>query len=273
MENMLFDSASAPDLMALPEADFGFSDDLDDLPNFTGDVLAGNSFNPFASIENFETFLSKRQFEPEKPYGIFDRDIAVCRFRGSKNGEAILAEIERKNEEQGMGNFKIPNTKITLINYSVCPKCKTVFSFKDLSDYYLHPKPDPTFKSPQEQYRRDTRVCCSACGEYFLPALIISDGTPKNEVQFLCRIQTADAIESFFMRQNILALTKDRKNKLVKEKRWAIRNDVSLSKLEPKPSLIANLLQYTPVDLMLNLIDDSNYAKGDTLFGTWRACR
>jgi ribosomal protein L32 len=187
----------------------------------------------------------------------------------TRNGEKLLADIAQKNREEGMGNYQIPHTNITLINYSVCPTCGAVFSFKDLRTYYSNPKAIPLFKKRQDQQRQDTRVCCSECGTYFLPALIISDGTPKNEVQFLCRMQTMEAIESFYMKQRKSVLSKSTNNILKNDKRRAIRNDVLLEDLSAKPTLIANLLQYTPAPLALNLMDGSNVKKGDVLYGSW----
>jgi len=90
----------------------------------------------FESIEAFENYLTKREFHREKPYGIFDKDVSICRFFGSKNNDNILADIRKKNEEQGSGNIKIPNSDIMLINYSFCPKCKTIYSFKEIMNYY-----------------------------------------------------------------------------------------------------------------------------------------
>jgi len=58
----------------------------------------------------------------------------MCRFFKTKNNENILTDIERINKDQGMGNYKIPNTNIKLINYSICPKCGHVFPFKELID-------------------------------------------------------------------------------------------------------------------------------------------
>jgi ssDNA-binding Zn-finger/Zn-ribbon topoisomerase 1 len=193
----------------------------------------------------------------------------MCRFFESKDNENILADIERKNTEQNMGNITIPNTKIKLINYSICPKCKTVFSFMELMDYYKNPKPDPEYKNKGHQIREDTRVCCPECGEYFLPALVISDGTPKNEVQFLCRMQTVDAIEKFFTArgQRVLSLNKDnihRENNYV-----TLRNDVEIKQMETKPTLISNMIQYTQINLIPNLLDGSNREKEDILFGKW----
>jgi len=221
------------------------------------------------SIEDFESFLTKRKFEPEKIYGMFDKDITMCKFFESRDGETILADIERKNAEQNMGNIAIPNTSIRLINYSVCPKCKTVFSFKDLTDYYKNPKPDSSFRNKAHQIREDTRACCSECGEYFLPALVITDGTPKNEVQLLCRVQTVNAIEGFFLKDDQHVLTKNKANITENGKFYNIRNDVELKKLESKPTLISNMLQYTPVNLLPNFLDGTNIEKGDILFGKW----
>jgi ssDNA-binding Zn-finger/Zn-ribbon topoisomerase 1 len=226
----------------------------------------------FKNIEEFNTFLTERH-QREEPYGIFTADITMCRFFESKNSENILADIERKNKEQGMGNYQIPKTNIKLINYSICPKCEHVFSFKDLTDYYSNPQPDKIFKNRAEQYREDTRVLCKECNTYFLPALVIVDRTPKNEVQFLCRVQTVNAIEKFYQGHvhGKRVLSARKKNILRKEDTMvkAIRNDVLLRELTPKPTLISNLLQYTPAHLALNLIDGSNVEKSDVLFGTW----
>jgi hypothetical protein len=240
-------------------------------------INAGNTepdvFVPFTSkketIEDFEAYLTERKFEPEKMYGIFGNNITMCRFFDSKDGETVLADIERKNAEQNMGNIAIPNTNIKLINYSVCPQCKTVFSFSELMDYYKNPKQDPVFRNRGHQIREDTRVCCSECGEYFLPALVIADGTPKNEVQFLCRMQTINAIENFFEKKDQKVLSKNKNNISREDSFITIRNDVALKQLEPKPTLISNLLQYTPANLLPNLLDGSNIEKGDILFGKW----
>jgi hypothetical protein len=231
-----------------------------------------NTDSAFKDIEEFTTFLTKRG-KVEEYYGPF-HDITMCRFFESENNGNLLADIEQKNKEQGMGNFQIPNTNIKLINYSICPKCGHVFSFKELTDYYANPKTDTTFKNRAEQYREDTRVFCHECSTCFLPALVIVDGTPKNEVQFLCRTQTVNAIEEFYRNKGKDVLSKKKENVMIREAEGktlrAIRNDVSLKQLSAKPALVSNLLQYTPANLALNLIDGSNYQKGDVLFGAWQ---
>ena len=247
----------------VPEDDF-----LDDFEEFF--VLDDNP-KKLLGIEDFEAFLTKRKFEPEQVYGTHSSQKAVtmCRFSNSKDGETILADIERKNTEQGMGNIAIPNTNIKLINYSICPKCKTVFLFKDLMDYYRNPKPDQEYRNKGHQIREDTRVCCSECGEYFIPALVIADGTPKNEVQFLCRMQTVNAIETYFLDKGQQVLSQNKGNVFKNGKIITIRNDVELKQLESKPTLISNMLQYTQMNLLPNLLDGTNVEKGDMLFGKW----
>ena len=255
--------------------------------------------NGFYNIEEFEKYLLERR-EPEKKYGIFEADITMCRFFESKDGDKVLEEIRLKNEAENMGNIGIPNTNIQLINYSICPQCGHVFSFKDISDYYLNPKPNPSlFKNRKQQYREDTRICCHECETYFLPSIVIVDGTPKNEVQFLCRIQTMEAIEVYYQKKGITVLSRKKENivkiedvnltktaqdanssfikrlfnknatdkKISKKAIIGIKNDVLIKEMEEKPTLISNLIQYTPSNIVLNLIEGSNAKKGDLLFG------
>jgi len=224
----------------------------------------------FESIEAFEKYLIEREFHPEKPYGNIDTNVRICKYFASEHGDNILADIKKKNEEQGFGNVKIPNTDIMLINYSFCPKCKTMYSFKEVIDYFEKPKPDPMYKNPAHQYRNDTRVYCHNCDTYFLPSLVISDGTPKNEVQFLCRVQTINAVEYFMLSKNINVLTREKSNIVYKGKSRAIKNDVSIMDLEEKPTLITNIIQYTPFHLIMNFIDGTNVKKGDLLFDEWK---
>ncbi len=226
--------------------------------------------NPIKTIEDFEEYLTKREYTTEEPYGIFDEDVSICRFFNSDKNENILEDIKRKNEEQGYGNIKIPNTNITLINYSFCQNCKTIYSFKEITDYYKNPKNDQRFKDRASQFRKDTRVYCHNCNTYFLPSLIISDGTPKNEVQFLCRVQTIDAVEAYFYHKKIKVLTRKQKNIVKRGNLKAIRNDVYIKDLEEKPTLITNIVQYTPFNCIANLIDGTNVEKGDLLFDEWK---
>jgi hypothetical protein len=233
-------------------------------------ISAGDSVNSFENVEVFENYLTKRKFIPEKPYGIFDKDIAICRFFNSDKNENLLEDIRKRNEEQGYGNIKIPNSSIMLINYSFCPNCKKIFSFEEITNYYINPKPDQRYKNRAYQYREDTRVHCDNCNTYFIPSLIISDGTPKNEVQFLCRVQTIDAVEKYFSQKNIGVLSKNRENIIQKDGLKAIKNDVFIKDLDEKPTLITNIIQYTPFNIIMNLIDGTNVEKGDLLFNEWK---
>jgi hypothetical protein len=226
--------------------------------------------NGFESIEAFEKYLIKSEFYSEKPYGIFDKDVLICRFFDSENNDNFLADIKKKNEEQGLGNIKIPNTDIMLINYSFCPKCKTIYSYKEIMDYYRKPKPDTRYINIPHQLRNDTRVFCHNCDTFFIPSLIISDGTPKKEVQFLCRLQTINAVEKYMLANSIKVLTKQESNIVYKDGLRAIKNDVLIMDLEEKPTLITNIIQYTPFNLIQNFIDGTNVEKGDLLFNEWK---
>jgi RNase P subunit RPR2 len=99
-----------------------------------------------------------------------------------------------------------------LVNYSTCPTCNTSYGYKEITDFYKNPKPDIMYKSRTRQFRNDTRVFCHNCNTYFLPSLVISDRTPKNEVQFLCRVQTINAIEKYMLLKNTKVLTKEENN-------------------------------------------------------------
>ena len=48
-----------------------------------------------------------------------------------------------------------------------------------------------------------------------------------------------------------------------------VKNDVALGDMAEKPTLIANMIQYAPANLALNLMDGSNAEKGDILYD-WR---
>lgn len=238
-------------------------------------LLAGISIDPtpkFTDIKSLESFLlDRRTPDIKSPYGIFESDVTMCRFFETGNNESILEDIRQKNIADGMGNIVIPHTNITLINFSYCLKCKTVYSFQDLDRYYKNPTPDRMFKNKGHQFRNDTRVHCHVCGEYFLPAIIISDGTPRKEQQFLCRAQTANAIEEFmFIEKGKLVLTRKASNIIINTNgnvAKAILNDVLLSELGARPTLISNLIQYTPANMAMNLVSGMNVRNKDFLFG------
>jgi hypothetical protein len=260
----------------------------------------------FAAFEEFVAYLTNRSMH-EKPYGFAAEDTLVSSFFNSQNGESMLKEIIKKNNAEKHESFCVPNTKIRLINYSVCPQCERIYSFKALSNYYLHMKPDAAFKKGIEiQLRQDTRMFCNACQTYFLPSLLVVDevagAQPKNEVQFLSKMQTLNAIEDHYEALGTAVLSRDERN-LIKsdgvstrplrnsneDERNAfvmeifhsnntapkkvlkgIRNDIFLKDLISKPSLIINLLQYsTKPAVVLNLISGDNIEENDVLFGIW----
>lgn len=230
-------------------------------------LLHGIEVDPVTKLafDDFEEYLCGRNSAPEEPYGIFTKDVAVIKFYDDKHAENILHDIRQKNKKNGMGNITIPNTNIELINYSYCPKCNEIYSYEDLLGYYARPAVQRNI-SIATQYRKDTRVHCRTCGKFFLPALIICDGTPKQEVQFLCRVQVIDSIEEYFLETKIHVLTKKKTNVVNFGFKKAIKNDVMISALAKKPTLISNFIQYMPPDLMLSFIKGKNVEQDDLLF-------
>jgi hypothetical protein len=221
----------------------------------------------FFDKEEFENYLTSRTITDEKIYGRFENDVTILSFFNDPNNETVLTEILRLNRKEEMGIINIPGTDLELVNYSYCKHCNTVHSYKDLINYYSNPLPNPLFKNRLEQFRKDTTISCKNCKKKFIPSLIIVHDTPKNETQFLCRIQTVEEIESYMLSKNKQVLSKNPSNRIVKDNWSAIKNDLNIQELKEKPSLIANFIQYTPANLCLNFIEGRNLTTEDFLFG------
>jgi hypothetical protein len=73
-------------------------------------------------------------------------------------------------------------------------------------------------------------------------------------------------VETYFVKKGAYVLTRKKSNIIQKEGLKAIRNDVFLKDLEEKPTLVVNIAQYTPINLLFNLVDGTNVEKGDLLF-------
>jgi uncharacterized OB-fold protein len=239
-------------------------------------MRSGFHESEYETTDKFLEFLTLRNQVPERVYGMYENDVAVVRFfedGNSSKKENILADIRRMNQEQGMGNVKIPNTNIEIINYSPCPKCGHVYSFADVFNYYMHPVRDMRFQTIEEQMVMDTRVVCEECGTAFLPALIISDGTPRCEYQHICRAQTIRNVAVEMKRTYQLDVMYMKNSNIITQidtgyKAW--RNDVPASKLKTFPGLFSNLLQYTPAPLMLDFISGKNLEKEEPIYGIWQ---
>jgi hypothetical protein len=136
--------------------------------------------------------------------------------------------------------------------------------------YYQHPTPDPSFSSLREQMRLDTRVQCKECGEYFLPAIIITDGSPKNEFQMICRSQTLREVSVMMSsKYHLRVLMMKEENIMINGDQAAWRNDVDANLLKERPSLFTNFLQYTPAPLMLDFISKKNLEEREPVYGAW----
>jgi hypothetical protein len=99
---------------------------------------------------------------------------------------------------------------------------------------------------------------------------VICCGSPRSEVQDLCRVQTVFAIEKFFLDQDKEVLTRNPRNIKVNDKGMrAIINDVYIDHLRERPSLIANLVKHTPPRLVPSFISAKNISNKTLLFGLW----
>jgi hypothetical protein len=250
----------------------------DEIQRLLDAVSHGFNASAFESTEQFIEYITYRQQIPEKVYGMYENDISVCRFFQDGHGEKqenILADIKKLNAEQGMGNIIIPDTNIEIINYSPCPKCGHIHSFSDIFSYYQNPIPDPKFISRNQQYSLDTRVMCIECNTYFLPALIVSDGSPKVEHQMICRMQTVREVAVYMKMEFKIQVLMYNENNVLKRKQKgkeerAWRNDVDAAKLKQKQGLFTNFLQYTPAPLMLDFLSRKNLELEEPLYGVWK---
>ena len=221
-------------------------------------------------VEKFEDYLINCRFNPEKPYGKFPTDTPIIKFfQGGHKAESRLTDIRAKNIDEGTGRIRVNGTAIELINYSVCPACSEIFSFKDLQRHFRDPPPIEGVER-RAQIMNDPRMHCTRCGTLFVPSLVICCGSPRSEVQDLCRVQTVFAIEEFFFAQDKEVLTRNPKNIKVNEKGLrAIINDVYIDNLRERPTLIANLVKHTPPRLVPSFISAKNIPNKTLLFGLW----
>jgi len=84
-------------------------------------------------------------------------------------------------------------------------------------------------------------------------------------------MQVIDSIENFMDSEyHEAVLTRSRENVRSREDGLiACANDLAISKLEKKPTLITNFIQYSPPPLILNFIEGTNVEKGDVVFDNW----
>lgn len=228
------------------------------------------------NLDELEDLLFNRNVE-DPNYGSFDKDLthsfnhdkSVVKVSFFNEGsESLLSDIYQKNKAEGMGNIKIPESEIELVNYTVCPNCKSHYSFEETQAYYRNPVVPPG-ENRMEFLRVDTRFLCSECNTYFLPALVMVDKTPKSECQFLCRLQTIDAIEKFYFDQYKKAvLTQSKKSRKENGNQFCVLNDIKISEMKEVPTLVSNFIQYTPYNLILNFIQEEHYMK-DPVYGKW----
>ena len=221
-------------------------------------------------VEKFEDYLVNCRFNPEKTYGKIPKDTPILKFfQGGHKAENRLADIQARNVDEGTGKMRVNGTAIEIINYSYCPNCGEIFSFNEVQRHFRNP-PEIKGVDRRQQFMHDTRMRCTRCGTYFVPSLVICCGSPRSEVQDLCRVQTVYSIEEFYFAQGRDVLTRNAKNIKVNEKgARAIINDVYIDDLKERPTLIANLIKHTPPKLVPSFISGKNIPNKTLLFGLW----
>ena len=221
-------------------------------------------------VEQFEQYLINARFWPEETYGKIPGNTPVLKFfEGGRGAENRLADIQAKNIDEGTGKIRINGTAIEYINYSFCPGCGELFSFKEVQRYFRNPPPMKGVDR-RKQFLHDTRMQCHVCDTFFVPSLVICCGEPRSEVQDMCRVQTVYAVEEFYFAQGKDVLTRNPKNIKANEKgRRAIINDVYIDDLKERPTLIANMVKHTPPRLVPSFISAGNIPNKTLLFGLW----
>lgn len=231
-----------------------------------GDVtgVGKDSFDP----GTFLVYLKERAGKEEPRIGLFNGNASVVRFSSTEHAENVLADIRALNETDGCGNVKVPGTSVELINFSRCPTCGKIYGFRELSAYYASPDVDPSFPFRSAQLRGDTRVHCRDCGEWFIPSLVLADGLARDERQFLCRLQTVEAVERYVAKtRKLVVLSRNPENIVQDGAMGHVVNDVDIDWLSERATLIVNLLQYSTPPLMMSFIDRKNIERRDPLFG------
>lgn len=232
-----------------------------------GEIRPSNQ-SPSRSFDAFtDASSSKKIIEPL--YGTVPDGAKVVKFFETPGNEKLLADTHAENRRQGLGNVVIPGTQTELVNFSPCPTCHTIHSQKELIQYYLYPGPLQGLSLSQVR-RQDTRMQCKKCCQRFFPALVVVEGTPQHEVQFLSRAQTVAAIEQHYHREGKSVLTRNKANLLQHQNHFAFRCDIDIRRLAPFPTLSFNYLQYCTPEAMAAFIHRQNLHQVLPIFGQWR---
>ncbi len=205
-----------------------------------------------SSIEELHEYLANDDENVLKYRGLFTKEAKVVSFFGDTKSGEILNEIKAKNAAEGLKPMSFG--EINLINFSYCPNCNLAYSWNELNEYYSKPF-IPEGKTTIEIMRKDTRVKCRQCGDFYLPALLIETESPCAEVQYLCRIQLVDAIEDYMERP---VLSKKKSNLIFKpnsRKLEGIKQDITINDLADDKTLVTNLIQYTPYPQTLRMVN------------------
>lgn len=243
--------------------------EIDGLIPVLGETPPRPRTGPFATVEELAELLTSASIVEPVYAHAFAPAAPMARLSAQRDSLALLDATRALNDAEARGNFRIPGTGVELIPFAQCRKCKTQHSQGDLDRYYRSPPPDNRL-GRREQMREDTRFRCKKCRAIFLPTLVVVDGRPVTEFQYLCRIQTAHAIERYLWESTGRpVLTRNPASVMRRAGQQAIANDVCLGDLRARPTLIANMLQYTPPQFVRSLITGANLQRPEPLYGAW----
>lgn len=202
------------------------------------------------SIESLQDHLKYKERRIRSHVGMYSSEAHIVSFFNfDGDPEKVLDQIKRKNQSQGVMPKVIGD--LNLVNFSQCPDCKAIYSWKDLNEYYANPVVEEGLTLAQS-CRQDTRVTCKVCKSHFLPSLILESNGPHSEFQYLCRSQVIHEIE-IYLGRNVLTLVPEN---IVKSDGHivAIKQDITLNDIKGDTTLLSNFLQYTPYQQTLQML-------------------
>lgn len=220
-------------------------------------------FFEIKSLEDLDVFIADRSSQKNLAsfrFGLFEDDAGTIRLSvkdgDEKQTRRVVEEIRKLNRAQGIEPKILGD--LELLNYSRCPSCGKIFSQRDLIAYYNRPFV-PEGYVLLDIKRQDNRVRCD-CGTFFVPALVIVENDRMTDTAYLCRLQTAQAIEDLYERETKRPVLSRRNENFVlvpgapgtvhrrggREYNRLVL-DVEPEMLSRAPAILMNFLQYTPV--------------------------
>ncbi|MBF0103052.1 MAG: hypothetical protein HQK77_19310 [Desulfobacterales bacterium] len=270
-----------------------------DVDKILTEALFNTNF-AFPSMAHFEIFLMQTARPTPKTYGIFEHNAKKIKYVKNHKTAKIVEQIKELNSKNSMGNVSIPNTGITLTNFSICPVCETVYSYKDVLDYFDQPKLIEGFHI-DELREKETRIFCKHCNTFFLPLLLIENINRgfRDTYPLFSKCHTVYALEMFYLEmigRKVLSLLSNNFRSGHSHRYIHLSNDTNILDLigkpgtylpcytlsindttigdllgrkhshEPNYTILINVIYYSNADILVNFIKGMNQRKNDPMF-------